>query len=170
MMKAIPLHMMEIDKNVLSIRCSERYVLQRIIEHIDKMPEVVSHSKILRGPAIWFRTETEENFVKVRETLLNGLIPLFLTEAAVRPPLFMRYFWLVWAILIGIADAYDATMRIITGAEGAMYPYIAGFIVILFSLYNYKRIQNETEDRIRSVREMFLEAANEALAKDKAEE
>lgn len=169
MMKAIPLHMMEIDNNVLSIRCPERYVLQRTIEHLDKMPEVVSHSKILRGPAIWFRTETNENFVKVRDTLLNGLIPLFLAEAAVRPPLFVRYFWLVWAILIGLADAYDATMRIINGTEGAMYPYIAGFIVILFSLYNYKRIQNETEDRIRSVREMFLEAMKDK-AKDEAKE
>lgn len=163
MMRAIPLHMMEIDKNVLSIRCPERYVLQRIIEHLDKMPEVASHSKILRGPAIWFRAETDENFIKARDTLLNGLVPLFLAEAAARPPLFIRYFWLVWAILIGLADAYDATMRIINGTEGAMYSYIAGFIVILFSLYNYKRTQNETEDRIRSVREMFLEAV-----KDKA--
>jgi len=165
MMKAVPLHMMEIDKNVLSVRCSERYVLQRIIEHLDKMPEVASHSKILHGPAIWFRAETDENFAKVRDTLLGGLVPLFLAEAAVRPPLFARYFWLVWAILVGLTVAYDVAMRIIDGTEGAMHSYIVGFIAILLSLYNYKRVQNETEGRIRSVREMFLEAM-----KDKAKE
>ena len=165
MMKTVPLHMMEIDKNVLSIRCPERYVLQRIIEHLDKMPEVVSHSKILRGPAIWFRAETDENFIKVKDTLLGGLVPLFLAEAAARPPLFVRYFWLVWAILVGLTVAGDVAMRIINSTEGTIHSYIAGFVAILLSLYNYKRIQSETEDRIRSVHEIFLEAM-----KDKAKE
>lgn len=164
-MKAMELQMKLIAPKVLSIHCPNRYVLRRLLEYFDHIPAVAAHSKILAGPAVWFCTETEADLHKIRESIAKLVFPLLVAEAAVRPPLFIRYFWLVWAVLIGIADTCDATMQIINGTGDAMYPYITGFIVILFSLYNYKRIQNETEDRIRSVREMFLEAM-----KDKAKE
>ena len=164
-MKAMELQMKLIAPKVLSIHCPDRYVLRRLLEYFDHIPAVAAHSKILAGPAVWFRTETEADLHKIRESIAGLAFPLLAAEAAARPPLFVRHFWLVWAALVGTVDVCDAVMQIINGTGDAIYPYITGFIVILLSLYNYKHIQDETEDRIRSVHEMFLEAM-----KDKTKE
>lgn len=154
-MKVIEVQVAQIDKFVLCIRCPERYVLRRLIEYLDSRAEVVAHSKILKGPAIWFRTENQANFARVCDLVRNAILPLFLLEAAVRPSAFVRYFWIVWAVAFGIMDIVAAALRIIDGTGGALGPYIAGFAVVIASLVNQRGVNERTAARIKAVHDSY---------------
>lgn len=154
-MKVIEVQIAQIGEFVLCIRCPERYALRRLIGYLDSRAEVAAHSKILKGPAIWFRTENQADFAKMCGLVRNAILPLFLLEAAVRPSAFARYFWIVWAAAFGIMDIVAAVLHIIDGTKGALSSYIAGLVIVIVSLVNQRGVNERTAARIKAVHDLY---------------